>query len=261
MSIVFILTRHVTSEKTNELWQECVRCIRQWYPKDIILIIDDYSDPTFLSTDSHSPELQENVLNIQSELGPGCGEILAYYYFHKMKIADTAIILHDSFWIQQPIPGLEEMRKDPFFKIRYLMHFEIGHHNLHQETGFLSTLQNSEGIIYHYHHLPLTKYGCQGIQSVISHQFIVEMQEKYRVFKVCPHIFSRYHRMSMERVFAAICNYMCPELFGTNCISVYGDFFQEYIDKYEYTGYDFFLENREKIAEEKRLFIKIFSGR
>lgn len=258
MSIVFILTRHVTSEQTNELWQECIRSIRRSYPTDPILIIDDHSNLEFLST---SLEEKENILNISSEFPPGCGEALAYYYFYKMKIADTAIILHDSFWIQEPIPGLDQIRQNPHFRIRYLLHFSIGHHDLHQETVLLNTLQNPEGIVHQYHHFPLQKYGCQGTQSVISHRFITEMQEKHHVFNTFPHIISRYHRMSMERVFAAICNYMSPELFDVTRVSVYGDFFDNYVEKYEYTGYDFFLANRERILEEKRPFIKIFSGR
>jgi hypothetical protein len=187
--------------------------------------------------------------------------MLAYYYFYQMKIADTAIILHDSFWIQEPIPGLEAFRKNPHFRVRYLLHFSIGHHDLHQETVLLKTLQNAEGILHQYHQFPLQKYGCQGIQSVISHRFITEMQEKHRVFDLLPHILSRYHRMSMERVFAAICNYMCPELFDSSRVSVYGDFFENYVEKYEYTEYDFFLANREIIHSQKRPFIKIFSGR
>lgn len=257
-SIVFILTRHVTSEKTNELWQECVRAIRRWYPIDPILIIDDHSNQAFLSTSDYP---RENILNISSEFEPGYGEMLAYYYFYKMKIADTAIILHDSFWIQAPIPSLDQIRINPHFQIRYLLHFAIGHHDRHQETVLLKTLQNSEGILHNYHQSPLIKYGCQGMQSIISHRFITEMQEKHRVFDLLPHILSRYHRMSMERVFAAICNYMCPELFDVSRVSVYGDFFLNYVEKYEYTEYDFFLANRERILEEKRPFIKIFSGR
>jgi hypothetical protein len=259
MSIVFILTRHVISERTNKLWQECVRSIRRSYPTDPILIIDDHSNPDFLST-SDSLE-KENILNISSEFPPGYGEILAYYYFYKMKIADTAIILHDSFWIQEPIPGLEEFRQNPHFRIRYLLHFNIGHHDLHQETVLLKTLQNSEAIIHYYYQSSLKKYGCQGMQSIISHLFVTEMQEKYHFFNTLPFIISRYHRMSMERVFAAICNYMCPELFDISRVSVYGDFFKDCVDKYEYTDYDFFIANREKITQQKRPFIKIFSGR
>ena len=261
-SIVFILTRHVTSERTNKLWQECIRCIRRWYPTDPILIIDDHSNPAFLSTsEENKNELEKNILNISSEFEPGCGEMLAYYYFYKMKIADTAIILHDSLWIQDLIPGLDAFRNDPHFRIKYLLHFAIGHHDFHQETVLLKTLQDYEPILHQYHQFPLVKYGCQGMQSIISHRFITEMQEKHRVFDLLPHILSRYHRMSMERVFAAICNFRCPELFDVSRVSVYGDFFQNYVEKYEYTGYDFFLANREVILSQNRPFIKIFSGR
>jgi len=50
-------------------------------------------------------------------------------------------------------------------------------------------------------------------------------------------------------------------LFDLSEVSIYGDFFQDYVEKYEYTEYDFFLANRENMVEQKRPFIKIFSGR
>ena len=95
--IGFIIVRHVRSELTNLLWQECYKCIRKFYDNKII-IIDDNSDSTFLTT-------LDNLVNcelIQSEF-PKRAELLPYYYFLKNAWFDTAVILHDSIFIQEPI--------------------------------------------------------------------------------------------------------------------------------------------------------------
>jgi hypothetical protein len=259
MSIVFILTRHVTSEKTNELWQECIRAIRRFYPTDPILIIDDHSNPEFLSTIADYPS--ENILNISSEFEPGCGEMLAYYYFYKMKIADTAIILHDSFFLQAPIPGLDQIRQNSYFTTKFLLSFSRFHENFDKEIEWIQKLKNPESLVWWYHQRGLCRYGCQGIQSIISHRFLTEMQEKHHVLDLVPQIANRVDRMCMERVWAAVTMYYSPNLLDPDQVAVYGDFFVDYLDKYEHTEYEYFLANREKIAQEKRPFIKIFSGR
>ena len=94
--IGFIILRYVMSEKTNMLWQECYKCIRKFYDNPIV-IIDDNSDSKFLTTLEMT-----NVTIIQSEY-PKRGELLPYYYFLKEAWFDTAVILHDSVFIQAPI--------------------------------------------------------------------------------------------------------------------------------------------------------------
>ena len=39
--IGFIIIRNVISTKTNEYWKECYRCIKKFYPRNRILIIDE----------------------------------------------------------------------------------------------------------------------------------------------------------------------------------------------------------------------------
>ena len=39
----FIITRHVNSELTNKYWNNCVQCLRRFYPYRKIVIIDDNS--------------------------------------------------------------------------------------------------------------------------------------------------------------------------------------------------------------------------
>ncbi len=44
MSYGFIILRHVNNELTNQYWIKSIHCIRQFYPENHILIIDDNSD-------------------------------------------------------------------------------------------------------------------------------------------------------------------------------------------------------------------------
>lgn len=47
---VFIMSRYVNSEITNNYWIESCRSIRQFYPDIKIIIIDDNSNYNFVSS-------------------------------------------------------------------------------------------------------------------------------------------------------------------------------------------------------------------
>ena len=74
----FIMTRHVNSEKTNNYWNNSIRCIRRFYPDTKIIIIDDNSNYEFVKADYE----YKNIEIIQSEY-KGRGELLPYFYFYK----------------------------------------------------------------------------------------------------------------------------------------------------------------------------------
>ena len=76
----FILTRHVNSMTTNNYWNQCIRCIKRFYPSTKIIVIDDNSNYDFVKADYD----YKNIEIIQSEF-KGRGELLAYYYFYKRK--------------------------------------------------------------------------------------------------------------------------------------------------------------------------------
>ena len=42
-SFGFIITRHISSDEHQNYWRECVRCIRNFYVNEQIIIIDDNS--------------------------------------------------------------------------------------------------------------------------------------------------------------------------------------------------------------------------
>ena len=98
MTYGFIITRHVNSNKTNLYWNECVKRIRQFYPKKEIIVIDDNSNEEFVKDFNNL----DNIRFIKSEFN-GAGELLPYYYLHKHKFFPAAVIIHDSVFFQKKI--------------------------------------------------------------------------------------------------------------------------------------------------------------
>ena len=93
----FIILRHVNSELTNKYWIKCVNSIRQYYPENNILIIDDSSDYNFITNE----KLYKTTI-INSGY-PQRGELLPYYYYLHNKLFDVAVIIHDSVFINKHI--------------------------------------------------------------------------------------------------------------------------------------------------------------
>ena len=98
MSFGFIMTRHVSCEKTNKYWNQNVKLLRLLYPLRQIIIIDDNSNPEFVKADYE----YKNVKIIISEY-PGSGELLPYIYFLRNKWFMNAVILHDSVFLHKRI--------------------------------------------------------------------------------------------------------------------------------------------------------------
>jgi len=243
--IGFIIVRHVNSELTNLLWQECYKCIRQFYDNKII-IIDDNSDTKFLT-------ILDNLVNchiIQSEF-PKRAELLPYYYFLKNAWFDTAVILHDSIFIQKPI------KFDKYNK--FLWHF-VTHEwdNTRGETNIINQLTNSVDILDLYNN-KTEWYGCFGVMSVITYTMIHDINSKYNFFNIVNYIKCRNDRMMLERVFASILWYEAS-LTPSNC-SYFGDinYFCKWGFDEEYTIKKYFNDKSEGKIDLP--IVKLWSGR
>ena len=206
MTFGFIITRHVNSELTNQYWNECIRCIRKYYPfiTTKIVVIDDNSDQKFVSANCE----YRNVEYVQSEF-PGRGELLPYYYFYKNHYFDKAVIIHDSVFIQTKIN---------FNKIHLpvlpLWHFENEKkENLHNSLRIVRVLKNNYKIQEMLQ--DKTKYeilsfnnqnwnGCFGVQCMIHHSFLCSIQDKYGLFNMLATIQSRPDRCCLERIMGVL---------------------------------------------------------
>jgi hypothetical protein len=242
----FIIIRNVISEKTNLYWQECYNCIRKYY-NNLIIIIDDNSNPEFINSDINL----ENCHIIKSEFN-GVGEFLGYYYYYKYNFFKKGVILHDSVFINKKI------NFDLVENIKFIWHFS---HEWDTETDEIQLLNN---ILYEKNNLndKLLKFyyekswmGCFGIQSVISYNFLQIIFEKYELCNLTQIIKNRSDRMNLERIFGLICTFENRKLILNP--SFYGK-----IHHYIHWGYTFDMYlDESKNDLEKYDIIKVWSGR
>ena len=198
----FIITRHVNSEKTNMYWNRCVRCIRTFYPLKKIVIIDDNSDQSFVKDEFN----YRNVIHIQSEF-PGRGELLPYYYFHKNKFFENAVIIHDSVFFHERI-NFDNIRS----KAMPLWHFHSDKENVENTIRISSTLLNNFDILKQLNESKIKVlgfnndlwYGCFGCQSFINHYFLNKIQDKYQLFNLLHVVINRSDRCCLERIIGII---------------------------------------------------------
>jgi hypothetical protein len=265
MTFGFIVLRHVNSELTNNYWNECIQCIRRLYPLKKIVVIDDNSKKEFIR-----PFYEyKNVEYIQSEF-PQRGELLPYYYFHKHRFFDNAVIIHDSVFIHKRI------NFDLFgnnIPVMPLWHFKNSRDENYERLVQISRYLNySEKIQEEFKNIKENKYlnmaivnttnwnGCFGVQTYINHGFLDYIQKKYNIFNMLKVVKCRKDRCCLERILGLIISMensklkKIPSLFGDILTYTNG----EYSWGYTYHKYKRKLENEKKIMVP---YVKVWTGR
>ena len=190
----FIILRHVTSETTNKYWVLCMNRIRQYYPENKILIIDDNSNYDFITDE----KLYKTTV-ITSE-HPKRGELLPYYYFLHNKLFDVAVILHDSVFINKYIDFSVD-------KCRIIWDFEHHWDQIEDETRIINVFNDAE-LTNFYKSKHLWK-GCFGSMSIITHDYLTSINNKYDISKLLDCILNRHNRSSFERVIGCLLQKDC----------------------------------------------------
>jgi hypothetical protein len=188
-TIGFIILRHVNNDITNKYWIHSYNCIRKYYKENKILIIDDNSNYNFITD-----EKLYNTTIINSEYIKR-GELLPYYYYINNKLFDIAVIIHDSVFINSYIDFTVE-------KYKILWDFEHYWDQKEDETRMINIFNDLE----------LTKFyqnknlwtGCFGGMSIITHDYLTLINDKYNISKLLNCITNRYNRCSFERVIACL---------------------------------------------------------
>ena len=185
----FIVLRHVNSTVTNKYWILCCECIRNQYPEAKILIIDDNSDPIYLTERS----LYKTRV-IRSEY-PGRGELLPYYYYLHNKEFERAIIIHDSVFLNSKIDT---------DAVAYKMLWEFEHNwdQIDDETRMIKSF-GDRSLYQFYKNKSLWK-GCFGGMSIIKHDYLLFINKHYPIDKLLTQVLNRYNRCSFERVIACL---------------------------------------------------------
>lgn len=189
MTIGFIILRHVNSESTDRYWKRSYDCVRKFYPENEIVIIDDNSKQEFIT----KKKLYKARI-IKSEF-PGRGELLPYYYYSKEKFFDTAVIIHDSVFINKKLDFNVET-----YKLMWC--FENKDSNqVNDERRLINIFNDKKLKEFHKNN---KWHGCYGGMSIVKYEYLNNLNKKYDFSKLLPLIKNRYNRMSFERVIACI---------------------------------------------------------
>lgn len=157
----FVIVRHVNSKQTDYYWKECYTCIRNWYDVPI-LIVDDSSNKEFL----HDNMNLVNCRVVYDTERKGCGELLGYYYFHQLRPFETAVIIHDSVFIQKWIDFSLRGNMQFLWTFNSAWDTELEQY-YHELCG---PMPQCEEILAFYY---LRQFrGCFGLMSVISSAFL-----------------------------------------------------------------------------------------
>jgi hypothetical protein len=195
MSFGFIITRHVNSEKTNKYWNHNVKLLRTHYPNNKIIIIDDNSNQDYIKADFE----YKNVEIIKSEY-PGRGELLPYIYYLNNKWFDNAIIIHDSVFFHKTI-NFEKYN----CKVISLWFFHNNDSELDNIIRIARHLNYNQLIYQNIIQWKKQKwFSCFGAQSYINHDFLVSLNNKYKLTNLINVVKNRNDRCALERIFGIL---------------------------------------------------------
>jgi hypothetical protein len=242
----FIILRHISEQKHDFYWRECIRCIRNFYNQKII-VIDDNSK---LEINNKQP--YDNVEIVKSEF-PGCGEVYGYYYGWKYTPFKHFIVLHDSMFLKEKLPVLKQ-------KVIFLWHFDkyLGQGIEGEGDGnpYFIKFCKEETIkpLLDLYYEKSKWYGCFGVTSLISFDLVDLIFKKYDFENCIKNVKTRHHREAMERVFALICFLEESKLrfFPSICGNIL-----QFNESYNYT-WDNYVHKR---LNGNKLIIKVWSGR
>lgn len=189
MSVGFIILRHVNSFQTNKYWIHSYHCIRKNYPDNWIMIIDDNSNDEFVD------DIELHNTKIINSRYKKRGELLPFIYYLKHKLFDTAVIIHDSVFINNKI----NTNTDTY---RFLWEFEHHWDQTDDERKLLSLFNDNE--LLNFHNDKTLWKGCFGEMMIVRHDFLKKVNSKYEFSLLVPFITSRFRRQSLERVIACM---------------------------------------------------------
>lgn len=238
----FLILRHVNSLKTNNLWYNNIKNIRKYY-RNKIYIIDDNSNYKYVDSNNNYIDIELIQSNYHQR-----GEILPYYYLYIKQLFNRCLIIHDSVFINKYIDFTKYNDE-----IYYLWHFDHNCNNLIDENKMMKIL-NNEKIIEKYDEKKW--YGCFGVQTLISYNFVEKLQNNFKIFDLLKYIDNRSKRMNFERVFSVLCTLLDNNIFENE--SLYGN-----IHNYMEWGYNYdkYIADENKDILKKYDLIKIWNGR
>ena len=227
-----IMTRHVSSDESNQFWIHNVECIRKLYADVQIIIIDDHSIQTPQSI------VDENIRIIQSSMKPGNGELLPYYYYLQNKFSKKALIIHDSCFIHKKI----QPHLDSIDTYRFLWNMPHTWDKKIRIQSLLEKLNNCDDYISLFND-KTAWYGCFGAMCIITYEYLSKVfQDESNMRILLDNVYKRKQRMDFERVIAILLvkhdRYHSP-IMGSICDTNKSfTSFNEYLSKHAYNTFE-----------------------
>jgi len=244
----FIIPRCVKSKAHNFPYKECYSKIRQHHPTLKIVFIDDNSDKSILEEIPMT-----NVEIIQSEYH-GAGEYLPYYYLLTRKLFKKAIIIQDSWFVNDKIPY--EKVTDYLF-----MYHDV--YNKNQpwfNKGLVDKLFNHTKIpsLLHERYKNIHDPSCWGSCMIVTHDFLLKVENLVGISKWKDVIKDRNDRIALECALAVVFLHVKDNK-DIN-YSLYGFTPDLESVKYEHSVYNVekYLQNKQKLKDK---IIKVWNGR
>jgi hypothetical protein len=239
----FIIIRCVRNEKVKTYWQMSYDGIRKNYPETPIVIIDDNSNYELINS-----EFENNLYKTEIIKGefPGRGELLPYYYFLKRKPFENACIIHDSVFVNKNIDlSFKNYKKLWYFKHTWDEKYKS------QIFILIKQLDNKEDL-YALYEKQNEWEGCFGAMTLINHDYLTKVDNKYNISKLLSVTTKRSRRMGFERVLSLMLDSMNEDGYTNENDCLFGDI-MKYCKFYSTIDHMFRLKNLP--------FIKIWVGR
>lgn len=204
-----IMLRHMNSEQSAMYWAECYKRIRRFYPETPIVIIDDNSDSVYLDAVKNKEAALHKCTILRTPFQKR-GELLPYHYYIINNWFANALIIHDSVFINKYIDFETIATGDLMSETGCLFLWQFDRGSLYDNRPHdISLINNINNIarrsdLLNVYLNPTLWVGCFGVMSFIRRSFLLEINEKYKVSDLIPHVTTRQSRMAMERVFACM---------------------------------------------------------
>ena len=229
----FIIPSFCKNEENLKVCKFCIDSIRKFYPKNKIIIINDYS---YIDIE----KAFENYKNIDIVLSmnKGSGDTTTYNFFLENKPFDIAVIMNDSMFFENKIENLEKINtvmplwhatnhicewddiKEPITEYNK-KHNIISHSDWivhHIEKYFKDTKFGDYALdLYNNHKNKWSGFFC--LSTIINHNFLKKLNEKTNILQLLKDLNTNRSRRVSETMFPIACSYLLGDYVVENSVN------------------------------------------